>query len=105
MATLYCGAAERRVTPALGLNIPQCMTFNPATGVKDELYTHALALECDGRAVILISIDTSGLGTAFTRRVREALKREIGIPPCCVMVSAIHLHTAGPQLMEVFWGQ
>ena len=29
---LKCGAAERIVTPALGLNIPQCMSFNPATG-------------------------------------------------------------------------
>lgn len=102
---LKCGAAERVVTPALGLNIPQCMVLNPATGVKDELYTHAVALEQDGKCVILISIDTSGLGAAFTRRVRKALEREIGIDPHAVMVSAIHIHTGGPQLMEVYWGQ
>jgi len=78
---LKCGAAERIVTPAPGLNIPQCMSFNPATGVKDELYTHAIALEQNGKTVILISIDTSGLGAAFTRRVREALQREIGVDP------------------------
>ncbi|MBQ7391451.1 MAG: hypothetical protein IJV73_02095 [Clostridia bacterium] len=105
MMKLKCGAAERVVTPALGLNIPQCMVLNPATGVKDELYTHAVALEQDGKCVILISIDTSGLGAAFTRRVRQALAREIGIDPHAVMVSAIHIHTGGPQLMEVYWGQ
>ena len=102
---LKCGAAERVVTPPLGLNIPQCMSFNPATGVKDDLYTHALVLENNGKTIVLISIDTSGLGTAFTRRVREALHREIGVDPRAVMVSAIHIHTGGPQLMEVFWGQ
>ena len=74
MTTLLCGAARRCVTPPLGLNIPQCMSFNPATGVKDELYTHAVALEAAGKCVILISIDTSGLGAAFTKRVREALQ-------------------------------
>ena len=105
MPQLKCGAAERTVTPALGLNIPQCMSFNPATGVKDELFTHAIALEQDGQTVILISIDTSGLGTAFTNQVREALHREIGIDPRAVMVSAIHIHTGGPQLLDVYWGQ
>jgi len=105
MMKLKCGAAERVVTPALGLNIPQCMSFNPATGVKDELYTHAIALEQGGKTVILISVDTSGLGATFTRRVREALQREIGVDPRAVMVSAIHIHTGGPQLLEVFWGQ
>lgn len=102
---LKCGAAERCVTPPLGLNIPQCMSFNPATGVKNDLFTHAIALEQGEKTVILISIDTSGLGTAFTRRVREALHREIGVDPKAVMVSAIHIHTGGPQLMDVFWGQ
>lgn len=102
---LKCGAAERVVTPALGLNIPQFMTFNPATGVKDDLYTHAIALEENGKTIIMISIDTAGLGSAFTRRVREAIHREIGVDPRAIMVSAIHIHTGGPQLMEVFWGQ
>ncbi len=102
---LMCGASERIVTPPLGLNIPQCMFFNPATGVKDELYTHAVALEQGDKTIILISIDTSGLGTAFTHRVREALHREIGIDPRAVMVSATHIHTGGPQLLDVYWGQ
>ena len=102
---LTCGAAARVVTPPLGLNIPQCMTFNPATGVKDDLYTHALAVESNGVAAILISIDTSGLGTDFTERVRAGIVREIGVPAEAVMVSAIHIHTGGPQLMDVFWGQ
>lgn len=102
---LKCGAAERIVTPPLGLNIPQYMCFNPATGVKDDLYTHAIALEENGKTIILISIDTSGLGSSFTRRVRDEIHRETGIDTGAIMVSAIHIHTGGPQLMEVFWGQ
>ena len=102
---LRCGAARRCVTPPLGKNIPQCMAPNYATGVRDELYTHALAVEGDGGCVLLISIDTSGLGTAFSGRVRKALYEAVGIPEEAIMVSAIHIHTGGPQLMDVFWGQ
>ena len=105
MKQLKCGAAERVVTPPLGKNIPQCMAPNYATGVKDDLYTHALAVECEGNAAILISIDTSGLGTDFTERVRAAVSKETGIAPTAIMVSAIHIHTGGPQLLDVFWGQ
>lgn len=102
---LICGAAERCVTPPLGRNIPQCMALNLSTGVKDDLYTHALYLESDGRAVLLISIDTSGLGMTFSRRVRKAISRELPVSEDAIMVSAIHIHTGGPQLMDVFWGQ
>ena len=105
MSILKCGAAERCVTPPLNKNIPQCMSLNLSTGIKDELYTHAIAVEADGHCAILISIDTSGLGTSFTNRVRRALEAEIGVEPSAVMVSAIHIHTGGPQLMDVFWGQ
>ena len=105
MSTLKCGASERCVTPPLNLNIPQGMSLNLSTGIKDDLYTHALAVESDGKCAMLISIDTSGLGTGFTNRVRKAIEKEIGIEPAAIMVSAIHIHTGGPQLMDVFWGQ
>lgn len=103
--TMKCGAARRCVTPPLNKNIPQCMALKLSTGVKDGLYTHALAVECDGSAAILISVDTSGLGARFARNVRRALRERIGISEDAVMVSAIHIHTGGPQLMNVFWGQ
>lgn len=105
MTKIRCGAARRCVTPPLGLNIPSCMVFKGATGVKDELYTHALAVESDGKTAILISVDNAGLGTRFTRDVRRALHEKIGVEPDAVMVSAIHIHTGGPQLMDAFWGQ
>ena len=104
MFNLKCGAAERCVTPKLGLNIPQCMHFNPATGIKDDLFTHAIAIESEGKTIIMISIDTSGLGREFSDRVRNALHDEIGIDPSAVMVSAIHIHTGAPQLLDIFWG-
>jgi hypothetical protein len=81
------------------------MSLNLSTGVKDDLYTHALYLESDGKAVLLISIDTSGLGRSFSRRVRKAISRELPVSEDAIMVSAIHIHTGGPQLMDVFWGQ
>ena len=81
------------------------MQFNPATGIKDDLFTHAVAVESEGKTVILISIDTSGLGTAFSDRVRCAIHEKIDVEPSAIMVSAIHIHTGAPQLLDVFWGQ
>ena len=46
---LKCGAAVRDVTPPLGLNIPQCMSLNLSVGIKDRLYTHAIAFEYDSK--------------------------------------------------------
>ncbi len=105
MKTLRCGAAEKIVTPALGLNIPCCMAPHYSTGIKDDLYTHALAVECDGKTVILISIDTSGLGSKFSKKLRAAITAEIGVPAEAIMVCATHIHTGGPQLLDIFWGQ
>ena len=80
--------------------------FLKQNDIAELLKKHAArALEQGDKTVILISIDTSGLGSAFTRRVREEIHREIGVDPQAIMVSAIHIHTGGPQLMEVFWGQ
>lgn len=105
MGKLRCGAAERCVTPPLGRNIPSCMVPRYATGVKDDIYTHALVVEDGEKTAVLISVDTSALGTGFTREVRRALEKAIGVDPRAVMVSAIHIHTGGPQLLEAFWGQ
>ena len=105
MKNLKCGAAEKIVTPALGLNIPCCMAPHYSTGIKDDLYTHALAVECDGKAVILISIDTSGLGSKFSKKLRAAITEKTGVPAEAIMVCATHIHTGGPQLLDIFWGQ
>ena len=96
MKTLRCGAAEKIVTPALGLNIPCCMAPHYSTGIKDDLYTHALAVECDGKTVILISIDTSGLGSKFSKKLRAAITEKTGVPAEAIMVCATHIHTGGP---------
>ena len=105
MKALKCGAAERIVTPPLGLNIPCCMAPHYATGIKEDLYTHALAVECDGKTVILISIDTSGLGSKFSKKLRDAITEKTGVPRDAIMVCATHIHTGGPQLLDIFWGQ
>ena len=102
---LKCGAAERVVTPPLGLNIPSCMVPRYSTGIKNDLYTHALVADDGERLTVWITIDNAGLGPVFSDAVREALHEAIGVDPEAVMVSATHIHTGGPQLMEAFWGQ
>lgn len=96
MGKLKCGAAEACITPPLGLYVPGYFEYRAGTGVKSDLYAHALAVENDGKAAILISVDIIVMGKRWTRAIRRGIAERIGVPPQAVMVSATHIHTGGP---------
>lgn len=96
MSTLQCGAAERCITPELGLFVPGYFEFRGATGVKSDLYTQALVLENDGKIAVLISMDIIFCGAPWTAKIRKAISEKIGADPASIMVSATHIHTGAP---------
>ena len=93
---LKCGAAEACITPPMGLYIPGYFEWREGTGVKSDLYAHALAVENGGKTAILISVDIIVMGKNWTRTIRKGIAERIGVVPEAVMVSATHTHTGGP---------
>jgi neutral ceramidase len=93
---LRCGVSEVNITPKLGMAIPGYFNVRLADGILDELYAHALAVESDGTAVILISCDAINMERQDVMRIRSKIADRTGIDPDSVSVSVTHLHTGGP---------
>ena len=70
---LRCGVSEVNITPKLGMAIPGYFNVRLADGILDELYAHALAVESDGTAVILISCDAINMERQDVMRIRSKI--------------------------------
>ena len=94
---MLCGLYELDITPPLGVNIPGYFEARPATGVRDNLYARALAMEnADGQRFILINMDAISADAKLTAQARARVEKLTGVPGSCIMVTATHTHTGGP---------
>ena len=93
---LLCGVYETVITPPLGSPIPGHFRDRRLSGVKDELYAKAVAIESDGEAVIFVTADALFVLAKEVKRIRERIREFTGIAPERVMVSATHTHTGPP---------
>lgn len=73
-----------------------------ATGVHDDLFARALALENGETALTIVSVDVLALPIGFVERVRAAITARTGIRPDAVMIAATHTH-AGPVTITTFF--
>ncbi|MBQ9805317.1 MAG: neutral/alkaline non-lysosomal ceramidase N-terminal domain-containing protein [Clostridia bacterium] len=97
MKHLLCGAAERVITPRLGLHIPGYFKIRIADAVKTDLKTHALVLDDGKTQLAIIHIDIIDFQASLAKRIRKRLQEAIGIDPKNVMIAATHTHTGQPS--------
>ena len=100
MSDFKAGYARVNTTPMLGIAIEGYYVPRFASGILDELEASALALECDGRRVLLISVDVCGIEAKLSRRYREAIAQAAGVSPEDIFLSATHTHT-GPAVTHL----
>ena len=92
---LRAGFARIDVTPLLGIGISGYYVPRTAIGVLDALEANALALECNGDRLMLLSVDNCGLApTAVYDRCRARIAGATGIPADHVFLAATHTHTS-----------
>lgn len=92
------GLAEVNITPPLGNQIPGYgQQDRLATGVKDELYAKAMAIESGNTSLAFIVIDIISLELDSCERIRQRVQEATGIPAENVMVSCTHTHTGAPR--------
>ncbi len=93
---LEAGAAERDITPPVGMEITHYIREN--IGVHDPLHVRAVLLrDRDGQEVALVSGDLIGAGFACCDELRERVKAETGVDE--VWFSCSHTH-AGRWLVS-----
>jgi len=92
---LKCGAAERIITPPLGLPIPGYFGPRYSTGIKDDLYTQAVVLDDGINVFAIVSIDIMDFKASLAKALRNAVKKEAK-RDIKILVAATHAHTASP---------
>lgn len=97
MNRLLCGAAERVITPRLGLQIPGYFRIRKADAVKSDLKTHAVVLDDGNTVLAVIHIDILDFQASLAKKIRKRVQEAIGIAPQNVMVAATHTHTGMPS--------
>ena len=100
MNDLKIGYAEVNINPPLGIGIEGYYVPRFAKGFLDDLLASAIAVQCGGKTILLISADHIGFGKQFPR-YRAAIAAAAGIPVDNVYLACTHTHT-GPFVYPGF---
>ena len=93
MGKLLCGASALVMTPEFNVFMPGYFADRRSVGKKDDLYTHAVVLENDGKLLVILSLDAIQTDGSVTRRIRDGIAKRIPVQKNAIMVSSIHIHT------------
>jgi hypothetical protein len=101
------GFAKTDLTPRVGVEL---CGFGPfinrrSIGIRDRLWSRAMAVEQDGRTVLLISNDIVHLTLADTHRIRALITAASGLPAEAIMVHCTHTHSGPATGTIAGWGQ
>ena len=95
MAKLLIGWSEQDITPKKKIPLAGQFAERISEYVEKPLTVTAMAVECGGDQMVLVSTDLPSFRYGALLRVRELLKDNgLGLDPAKVMVSAIHTHTS-----------
>ena len=96
MSKLYIGWSEVNITPDKKISLAGQFAERISEYVEKPLTATAMAVECGGDQMIMISTDLVAIGMNLEEDVRKALAgNDVGLDPAKIMISAIHTHT-GP---------
>ncbi len=103
--TMKAGVAEVNITPPVGIvQRGDAGRKGPAQGIHDDLYAQALVLD-DGRTkAAIITTDLIGMDRPNTKRIRELVEHQTGIPGRHVLICGSHTH-CGPMTSPTLYFQ
>lgn len=92
------GVARSCITPDLPCEMAGYFHSRVAEGVARDLYASALALEYDGRCVVIVSVDLLAAPDTLCLEVFKEAAEAFNMPLENFVISATHTHT-GPQIL------
>ncbi len=94
-AVFKAGAATANITPFLGGGIVGNFGIPPeATHIHDELRAKCLVLDDGATKLVFVVVDIIGMNRDLTDEAKRLIRKETGISPGNVLISAIHTHSA-----------
>ena len=98
MSMIKIGWAEADITPAKKVSLRGQFAERISEYVEKPLTVTALAMECDGEQMILVSADLVSVPMKTLQLIRERLAdNNVGLDPKKIILSAIHTH-CGPGM-------
>lgn len=95
MSRVYIGWAEESITPSKKVSLAGQFAERISQYVEKPLTVTAMAVECDGDQMIMISCDLTSVTRLLTDEVRKLVSdKNPEIDPSKIMMCAIHTHTA-----------
>ncbi|NLF18682.1 MAG: hypothetical protein GX595_15730 [Lentisphaerae bacterium] len=101
------GFGRQDITPRVGVEL---CGFGPfrcrhSVAVRDRLWARAMALEHEGRRVVLLACDLIGVPLAITDAVRARVQEQSGLPPESLMLCCSHTHSGPAVGTYRGWGE
>ena len=96
MSTLKVGYARTNITPPMGISISGYYIPRNADGVLDDLEAVATAIELDGKAVLLISLDHLHMKQGLNAELRAKISAATGVPADAIFVHCTHTYRPSP---------
>ena len=104
---MQIGFGKIDVTPRLGVPLCGFGSFlnRVSKSIRDRLWARAMALEVDGRRVVIVSCDLLGIDAADTERIRRQVQQAAGLAGEALLISCTHTHS-GPDTLArcIGWG-
>lgn len=97
MSDFLVGYAQVNINPPLGIGVSGYYIPRFAKGFLDDLEASALVLSCDGRRIVMISVDCCFINTELNQRYLGEIESAVGIGKENIFIAATHTHT-GPLL-------
>jgi neutral ceramidase len=98
MSDLHAGHARGCVTPPLGIKMSGYgQRTEGATDVHDDLFVDAVALQGDGRTLLLLAYDLISFNNDIAAEMKAAISARTGVGPESILLNTSHTH-AGPRL-------
>lgn len=104
MRKLQAGIGKIDITPPVGIELSG-WGFGKSEGVLDNLYATSLILDNGERRILLITADLIGIDERYVKRVREGIKKELGIEEDHVLICASHTHSGPATAFLRKWGK
>lgn len=91
------GFGRVNANPMMGIEIAGYFKVRIADGILDDLEVNAIALECNDKKIVMLSIDHCGLNKILLGEYREMIAKATGLAMDSIFIAATHTHT-GPKI-------
>jgi len=95
MGEFKIGFSIVNVNPPLGIAVAGYYVPRFAKGFLDDLEVRTLALSCENKEILLISVPVCGVNRQLVLRYCEAIEKTTGVAKENIFLSATHTHTGG----------